>query len=139
MSDTPKPKTPHLTGLIFCYPEFIRLEDYESLKPLLSKLLPTKDAKILVLGCGNATFSEHMYDDGYQNMDNIDISSVVINQMKLRNSHRKGMTYQVMDVRNIDFPENYFDIAIDKSTIDALLCGEDAFYNVAIMTKVNDE
>jgi ubiquinone/menaquinone biosynthesis C-methylase UbiE len=40
-----------------------------------------------------------------------------------------------MDVRDIKFPDNHFDLAIDKSTIDALLCGEKSFVNVAIMIK----
>lgn len=57
------------------------LEDYSSLKPLLKDLLPDKSAKILIIGCGNAPLSEDMYDDGYQNIFNIDISSVVIKQM----------------------------------------------------------
>jgi hypothetical protein len=35
----------------------------------------------------------------------------------------------------MQFPENSFDLAIDKSTIDALLCGDMSFLNVAIMTK----
>ncbi len=33
------------------------------------------------------------------------------------------------------YEDNSFDIAIDKSTIDALLCGDRSFLNVAIMTK----
>ena len=40
-----------------------------------------------------------------------------------------------MDVRQIKYPDNSFDIAIDKSTIDALLCGDNAFINVALMMK----
>lgn len=40
-----------------------------------------------------------------------------------------------MDIREMKFNDNYFDIAIDKSTIDALLCGEQSFVNVAKMTK----
>jgi EEF1A lysine methyltransferase 4 len=34
--------------------------------------------RILVLGCGNAEFSEDLYDAGYKNVINVDISSVVI-------------------------------------------------------------
>ena len=33
------------------------------------------------------------------------------------------------------YDSNFFDLIIDKSTIDALLCGEDAFINVATMLK----
>jgi EEF1A lysine methyltransferase 4 len=53
------------------------LEDYRSLKPLLKDLLKP-ESKILVLGCGNAEFSEDLYDDGFHFIYNIDISSVVI-------------------------------------------------------------
>lgn len=54
--------------------------------------------------------------------------------MKIRNKERPKMKYEVMDVRDLKYPSNYFDLAIDKSTIDALLCGDDAYINVAIMT-----
>lgn len=45
------------------------------------------------------------------------------------------MKYEVMDAMDLKYPDNYFDIAIDKSTMDALLCGDYAFSNVAKMTK----
>ena len=40
-----------------------------------------------------------------------------------------------MDVRELKYEDNYFDLIVDKSTIDALLCGERSFINVAIMIK----
>ncbi len=40
-----------------------------------------------------------------------------------------------MDVRDLKYKEDTFDIAIDKSTIDALLCGDHSFLNVAMMTR----
>lgn len=40
-----------------------------------------------------------------------------------------------MDVRDLQYEDNYFDLIIDKSTMDALLCGDQSFLNVAIMTK----
>ena len=76
-----------------------------------------------------------MYDEGYRNIWNMDISSVVIEQMRERNSERGEMVWEVMDVREMRYEDAFFDIAIDKSTIDALLCGEQAFINVAKMTK----
>ena len=110
------------------------LEDYENLKPIIREII-NPDSKILVLGCGNAELSEEMYNDGYFHIDNIDISSVVIQQMKDRNLERPEMTWAVMDVRSLSLPANTYDIAIDKSTIDALLCGDNAYINVARMTK----
>ena len=40
-----------------------------------------------------------------------------------------------MDVRDLKFEQNTFDLIIDKSTIDALLCGDSSFINVALMLK----
>ena len=47
--------------------------------------------KVLNLGCGNAEFSEDMYDDGYENIINIDIAENVIDYMLKRNIMRKKM------------------------------------------------
>jgi len=110
------------------------LEEYHSLKSLLSELLTPK-SKVLILGCGNAKFSEDLYDDGFENIYNIDISSVVIETMSDRNRTRSNMKYEVMDVCDIKYPNGFFDVAIDKSTIDALLCGDNAYINVAKMMK----
>ena len=110
------------------------LEDWASLKPLIEKLI-NKDAKILMLGWGNALISQEMYDDGYKNITNIDISSVVIENMKEKNTERPEMTWEVMDVTNLSYSNETFDMAIDKSTIDALLCGDRSFLAVARMTR----
>ena len=53
------------------------LEDYETLSLILNENL-TKESKILIIGCGNANFSEDLYDAGFKYQWNIDISSVVI-------------------------------------------------------------
>ncbi|TNV82203.1 hypothetical protein FGO68_gene3607 [Halteria grandinella] len=113
------------------------LEDYQSLKPLLSSLIPSKSSRILIIGCGNAPLSEDLYDDGYQNVVNIDISSVVIKQMRERNCEKRpGMIYEVMDCTEMGaFGDDTFDVAIDKSTVDALLCGDNAYLMVAKMTR----
>ena len=112
------------------------LEDYKSLKPTIQKLnLSKENSRILNLGCGNSPFCENMYDDGFHNIDNIDISNNVIQIMKNRNIKRPEMTFQVMDVRNLKFDNSTIDLAVDKSTIDALLCGDYAFLNVAKMLK----
>lgn len=41
-----------------------------------------------------------------------------------------------MDCTNMQYPGGLFDLIIDKSTIDALLCGDSAFMKVAKMMKV---
>lgn len=41
---------------------------YEDLEPILSELIPKKDSKILMLGCGNSTLSVDMAGAGYSNI-----------------------------------------------------------------------
>jgi SAM-dependent methyltransferase len=61
------------------------LEDYHTLKPLIEDLNLDKNiTRILILGCGNAEFSEEIYKNGYTNIYNIDIASNVIETMKKR-------------------------------------------------------
>lgn len=68
-----------------------RLEDYDTLKPIIDELKFDKNCSILNLGCGNAEFSEYMYDDGYKNITNIDIANNVIEYMKDRSKTRPEM------------------------------------------------
>ena len=112
------------------------LENYSALRDIISSLnIPKETGQILNLGCGNSEFAEDMYNDGYKNIKNIDISHNVIKTMAERNKDKERMIYEVMDVRDLKYEDNSFDLAVDKSTIDALLCGEDAFINVAKMIK----
>jgi 2-polyprenyl-3-methyl-5-hydroxy-6-metoxy-1,4-benzoquinol methylase len=65
------------------------LEDYDTLKALIDELNICKDdSKTIVLGCGNAEFSEDMYSDGYSDIYNIDISESVIQLMQERNKEK---------------------------------------------------
>ena len=45
------------------------------------------------------------------------------------------MIYEVMDVCDMKYEDNFFDIAIDKSTIDTILCGENPILNNFIFIK----
>ncbi|GAB5589104.1 hypothetical protein Unana1_04004 [Umbelopsis nana] len=95
---------------------------YQDLKPTLNEVIPFKEASILMLGCGNSTLGEDMYDDGYKNITNIDYSCTVIKQMAERCSDRPEMKWLEMDIRDLKFEEQSFDIVIDKGTMDALMC-----------------
>ena len=111
------------------------LEDYESVKPIIDNLGIKKESRILNVGCGNSEFSEKMYDEGYTHNYNIDICENVINFMKSRNKDKKGLHFDVMDVCDMAYKDETFDLIIDKSTIDALLCGDHSFMIVAKMLK----
>jgi SAM-dependent methyltransferase len=102
-----------------------------------------KTIRILVVGCGSSEFSENMYDEGYENIVNIDTSEVVIKDMKERNKKREQMICmglflildEIMDVRDLKFENLSFDLVIDKGTLDNIFCIKQAFLNVAIYSK----
>ncbi|CDS13917.1 hypothetical protein LRAMOSA06090 [Lichtheimia ramosa] len=95
---------------------------YSDLKPLLDEQIKSKDASILMLGCGNSTLGEDMYKDGYKNITNIDYSATVIENMKKRCADMPEMKWLEMDIRDLKFPDQSFDVVIDKGTMDALMC-----------------
>lgn len=80
--------------------------------------------------------SSEMYDAGWHFIDNIDISKVCIDQMKEMNKYRRLMKWKVADALDMpEFKDESYDIVIEKSTLDAILCGDRSFYNAAKMLK----
>lgn len=73
-----------------------------------------------------------MYEAGWKRIVNNDISKVVIEQMSETNKY-PDMLYQVMDVTAMSYPDESFDMVLDKSTIDALLCSDSPMLLVAKM------
>ncbi|KAI0924235.1 hypothetical protein AcW1_006406 [Taiwanofungus camphoratus] len=88
----------------------------------MRELIPNKDARILMLGCGNSKLSEEMYDDGCKNIVNTDYSGILIEKMRQRHEHaRPQMEWHEMDIRDLTFDSETFDVAIDKGTMDAMM------------------
>ncbi|RCV17869.1 hypothetical protein SETIT_3G254500v2 [Setaria italica] len=68
-----------------------------------------------------------MAKDGYEDIVNIDISSVVIEQMREKHKEIPQLTYMQMDVRDMSFfGDESFDCVLDKGTLDAMMCADDA-------------
>eukprot|EP00743_Colponemidia_sp_Colp-15_P004248 GILK01004584.1.p1 GENE.GILK01004584.1~~GILK01004584.1.p1 ORF type:complete len:609 (-),score=85.86 GILK01004584.1:151-1920(-) len=100
---------------------------YRELKPLFKSHFPHPDQMAtLMVGCGNSKLSEEMFKDGYTDITNIDISSVVIEKMTQHYAETPmaAMKFTVMNVHELQFPDCTFDLAVDKGTYDALACGE---------------
>ncbi|XP_064003324.1 eEF1A lysine and N-terminal methyltransferase isoform X5 [Pogoniulus pusillus] len=99
---------------------------FPELCPVLHKYVRPRD-KVLVVGCGNSELSEQMYDMGMcEDIMNIDISDAVIHQMQERSrSKRPKMSYLVMDMFQMDFPDAQFQVVLDKGTLDAILTDEE--------------
>ncbi|XP_027149145.1 EEF1A lysine methyltransferase 4-like isoform X3 [Coffea eugenioides] len=68
-----------------------------------------------------------MVKDGYEDIMNIDISSVAIDMMRRKYEQVPQMKYMKMDVRDMSFfPDDSFHSVIDKGTLDSLMCGNNA-------------
>ncbi|KAI7754993.1 hypothetical protein M8C21_016357 [Ambrosia artemisiifolia] len=75
-----------------------------------------------------------MSKDGYADIINIDISSVVIERMRKKYSDYPNLKYIEMDVRDMKaFEAGSFDAVIDKGTLDSLLCGNNSKENAGKM------
>lgn len=65
-----------------------------------------------------------MYDDGFKAITNVDFSEIVIQEMQAKNQRRKDMSWQVMDMLQMTFPDATFDVVVDKGALDALFSEE---------------
>ena len=106
------------------------LKGWAELKGIIGTLIKKTD-RILNIGCGNACLTEDMYDNGYHNIVNMDISPIVIEQMKVKNAHRTNMIYEVGDIMAMKYKTHEFDVIIDKSTLDAITCSSNPQINIA--------
>ena len=68
--------------------------------------------------------SVDMYDVGYKSLMNIDISEVVINQMKKTYKDRVDCKWLQMDATKMDFEDGSYSVVLDKGTLDAMMSEE---------------
>ncbi|CAL9004203.1 unnamed protein product [Prunus brigantina] len=94
---------------------------------LLSEILMEKSSLVVM--------SEDMVADGYEDIMNVDISSVAIDMMKRKYEHIPQLKYMQMDVRDMSvFPDESFEGVIDKGMYHFyILCGNDAPISAAQM------
>mmetsp|Transcript_316 Transcript_316/g.742 ORF Transcript_316/g.742 Transcript_316/m.742 type:complete len:210 (-) Transcript_316:348-977(-) len=106
---------------------------YSGLKDKLRGAGVKEGDNILNIGCGNSRMTEDMYEEGFTSITNIDISKVVIDQMKERHKDKSTLTWQVMNACHLDFMDETYDCIIDKGTVDSILCGEGSTGNISKM------
>ncbi|KAG9401191.1 hypothetical protein AC1031_009945 [Aphanomyces cochlioides] len=110
------------------YSSFDWYLSYQDLRDLLLPLLDAQGSKceILVPGCGISALSFELYHDGFQNITNIDFSSVAIERMTQSQKKQLGlhnsMQFVTMDAMHMEaFPAACFDVILDKGLLDSLL------------------
>jgi SAM-dependent methyltransferase len=92
-------------------------------KQLLPYLQPHHN--ILVVGCGNSSFSADLYEAGFHNITNIDFASSVIERMTIVHAEACPlMQWLAMDMTQLSFPPHSFDVVLDKAAMDALVVDE---------------
>lgn len=105
------------------------LAGYSDLAGLLEEALERfgPSARILQLGCGNSDLALHLAASGYSDITNIDISAVCVANMREK---YPDLTFVEMDMTQLDFPEDSFDMVIEKATLDSLLVSAPSPWNL---------
>ena len=68
-----------------------------------------------------------MFEDGYQHINNVDISFTVIKQMQEYYKEKiPQLAFKQMDARSLQYQDGTFDAIIDKACFDAILCGDNS-------------
>ena len=76
------------------------MTSFENLAPTLEPLLPDKDKRILIVGCGDAPFSADLFHvGGYCNQVNADYSEIVIDKQR---QIWPEIDWRVMDCLNMN-------------------------------------
>lgn len=120
--------------------EYEWLANFDAVRDILLPHLPSAslEPSILVVGCGNSSFSSDLYDAGYHNVTSIDFSAVVIERMRERNKARPGMTWTVADMLSLEgLADEAFDAVLDKAAMDALMCDEGSPWDPNPATKAD--
>lgn len=100
--------------------------NYSDLRSYLISAMPSKDAVVLIVGCGNSTLAADLYKDGYKNIECVDYSDVVISKMRKKYTNLPIK----FDVDNVQTMRKNATYVIDKGTLDAIACGENSSTNI---------
>lgn len=86
---------------------------------------------ICILGCGNSTLTQDLYNSGYHNLTSVDLSDVVIDRMreKAAAASQDAIIWQVADMLDLPYSDSTFDVVIEKGTMDVLFVDNDDPFN----------
>ncbi|RUS15533.1 S-adenosyl-L-methionine-dependent methyltransferase [Endogone sp. FLAS-F59071] len=107
-------------------PSFEWLCPYSTLRPHLLPYL-SESTEILNLGCGNSQLPFDLWRDGYRRVTSVDFAPNVVERMRAEAVDTyPGLQFEVMDCMDLaQLPTGMFEVVVDKSTVDAIACGDD--------------
>ena len=72
--------------------------------------------------------SEELYEDGFEDITNIDFSTKVISQIEEKNKSKyPKMTFKILDVLDMqEIQTGSYNVVFDKATLDSILCGDNS-------------
>ncbi|XP_040205701.1 EEF1A lysine methyltransferase 4 [Rana temporaria] len=106
---------------------------YEDFAHLVRRQLRS-GLRALVLGCGTSSLSADLYAEGVSPIISIDYSPICIKEMTERNADIPEISWMVMDARQLQFPDESFDLVIEKGTLDSMMVDEKDPWNITPAT-----
>jgi EEF1A lysine methyltransferase 4 len=104
------------------------LASWEVVRGVIDALLPDKDARVLLVGCGTSRLGVDMHEAGYRNVVQSDYSDECLRSMSSQFPHvpyiRADMLKLEADLHEALGEEELFDAVIDKAAMDALLAAK---------------
>ncbi|CAK9004591.1 unnamed protein product [Durusdinium trenchii] len=114
----------------FCSYEDIEPFFRDFARPALEKPSPAAlRPQLMIAGCGNSRLANEIYDDLSSDGIEVDIWNVDYAEAAIARARavagERPLKHVVADLRDLPeetFPENSFDVIVDKGTMDALFC-----------------
>jgi len=80
----------------------------------------------LQLGCGSSSITRDLWEAGFRCVENVDFSSACIEHMKRVQmecgwEHDGRFTFRTMDVRQLEYPDQSFQLVLGKGTLDCVV------------------
>ena len=88
--------------------------------PRVKDYFDEEGGRVLVTGTGTSGLAQKLVAKGAGSVVAIDFSQTVIKKMRKLNRETENLSFKVMDVRHLTFPEEEFNLIIDKATLDCV-------------------
>jgi ubiquinone/menaquinone biosynthesis C-methylase UbiE len=100
--------------------------------PKIKQHIDGEGIRILVLGTGNSDVAPQLAQAGAESVVAIDFAKPAIVKSRRRNRDIENISWKVMDIRKLVFPDGDFQVVFDKGTLDCLFFVGEADVNTAL-------